>query len=236
MSLIISVIIPVYNEEAILETATLGLVDKMERLGEPYEIILAENGSHDGTVAMAESLAARIPELSYFSLGEPNYGRALREGILRARGRYVICEEIDLCDSDFHRRAIAILKRGEAKLVIGSKTMEGANDERPLGRRLGTLVLNSLLRVLLGFRGTDTHGLKAFEREALLPIVKACLVEKDIFASELVIRSERGEIPIVEIPVRVLELRPPTIGLARRVPNVLKNIGKLFIAIRIRGG
>lgn len=236
MAPLITVIIPVYNEEAILETATLGLVDKMERLGESYEIILAENGSHDGTIAAARALAERIPAISYFSLGEPNYGRALREGILRARGRFIICEEIDLCDADFHRRAIEILRRDEAKLVIGSKTMEGANDQRPLGRRMGTLVLNSLLRLLLGFKGTDTHGLKAFERSALLPIVRACLVEKDIFASELVIRAERRELPIVEIPVRVLELRPPTIGLIRRVPNVLKNIGRLFIAIRIRGG
>lgn len=236
MDPLITVIIPVYNEEAILESATLGLVDKMERLGETFEIILAENGSKDGTVRVAESLAERIPQIRHFSLGEPNYGRALREGILKARGRYVICEEIDLCDADFHRRAIELLKNDSAKLVIGSKTMEGANDERPLGRRLGTLVLNSLLRVLLGFKGSDTHGLKAFERAALLPFVEACLVEKDIFASELVIRAERGEMPIVEIPVRVLELRPPTIGLMRRVPNVLKNIGKLFIAIRIRGG
>lgn len=236
MNPLITVIIPVYNEEAILETAVLGLVDKMERLGESYEIILAENGSSDRTVKIAASLAERLPQLRFFSLGESNYGLALREGILRARGQYVICEEIDLCDADFHRRALAILKEGSAKLVIGSKAMKGANDERPLGRRLGTLVLNALLRVLLGFKGTDTHGLKAFEREALLPFVNACLVDKDIFASELVIRAERGALPILEIPVRVLELRPPTIGLIRRVPNVLKNIGRLFIAIRIRGG
>lgn len=235
MSVHVSVVIPVYNEEAILHAAVVELVDQMRELGKSYEILLAENGSSDATVAKGEELAARFPEVSIFSLGEPNYGAALKEGIRRARGRYVICEEIDLCDADFHRRALQILESGEASLVVGSKTMAGASDERPLMRRAGTIVLNGLLRVTLGFKGTDTHGLKAFDREALLPIVDACLVDKDIFASELVIRAERAGVPIREIPVRVLELRPPTIGLARRVPNVLRNLAKLFVAIRIKG-
>jgi glycosyltransferase involved in cell wall biosynthesis len=235
MSVHVTVVIPVYNEEAILHAAVVELVDQMRQLGKPYEILLAENGSTDGTVLKGQELASRFPEVSISSLGEPNYGLALKQGILRARGRYVICEEIDLCDADFHQRALALLESGEAKLVIGSKAMAGASDERPLSRRAGTLVLNGLLRVTLGFKGTDTHGLKAFDREALLPIVNACLVEKDIFASELVIRAERACVPIREIPVRVLEMRPPTIGLVRRVPNVLRNLAKLFVAIRIKG-
>jgi hypothetical protein len=92
-----------------------------------------------------------------------------------------------------------------------------------------------MLRGLLGFRGTDTHGLKAFRRLALLDIVRACLSDKDVFASELVIRAERGGIKIKEVPVRVVEKRPPSINLFKRVPNVLKNVAKLTYAIRIRG-
>jgi hypothetical protein len=92
-----------------------------------------------------------------------------------------------------------------------------------------------MFRVSLGFTGTDTHGLKAFRRAALLPIVNACISDKDIFASELVIRAEREGVRGKEIPVRVLEKRVPTIGLFRRVPNVMKNLGKLVWAIRIQG-
>jgi hypothetical protein len=94
---------------------------------------------------------------------------------------------------------------------------------------------SAMLRVLLGFRGTDTHGLKAFRRVALLDTVRACLVEKDVFASEFVIRADRGGIKIREIPVRVIEKRPPSINLFKRVPNVLKSIAKLTYAIRVRG-
>ena len=60
---------------------------------------------------------------------------------------------------------------------------------------------------MLGFEGTDTHGLKAFLREPLLPISQACVVEKDVFASEFVIRAYRAGLRVREIPVRVLEKR-----------------------------
>ena len=62
---------------------------------------------------------------------------------------------------------------------------------------------------MLGFRGTDTHGLKAFRRLALLDTVRACLVDKDVFASEFVIRADRGGVTTKEIPVHIIEKRPP---------------------------
>jgi glycosyltransferase involved in cell wall biosynthesis len=231
----VSIVIPIFNEEAILHSAVVDLVDRLGALGLSYELILSENGSTDRTLDVAHKLAERFPQVKVMSAGEPNYGLALRKGILAARGEYVLCDEIDLCDTDFHQRALTLLEAGDADLVIGSKSMRGSSDERPLFRRAGTVVLNGLLRVTLGFKGTDTHGLKAFRREALVPFAEACLVEKDIFASELVIRAERGKVPIREIPVRVLEKRPPSIGLVRRIPNVLKNVARLVVAIRIKG-
>ena len=66
------------------------------------------------------------------------------------------------------------------------------SDQRPLIRRVATRVHNGLLRLVLDFKGTDTHGLKAFERERLLPVVNACVVDRDVFASELVIRAWRS--------------------------------------------
>lgn len=231
----VSIIIPVYNEEAILQTAVVDLIDRLREFDWTYELCLAENGSTDRTVAVGEELAKRFPQVSIRSVGAPNYGLALRRGIIGARGEFVICDEIDLCDTDFYRRALEALETGQADFVVGSKVMAGASDERPLFRRLGTVVINGMLRVALGFRGTDTHGLKAFRRASVVDVANSCLVDKDLFASELVIRAERGGVRMLEIPVRVLEKRPPSIGLTRRIPNVLKNLARLFIAIRIRG-
>jgi glycosyltransferase involved in cell wall biosynthesis len=231
----VSIVIPIYNEEGILHSAVIDLIDRLKDFDWPYELLLAENGSKDHTVEIAEQLAERFPQVQVHSLGEPNYGKAMREGIFRARGEFVLCDEIDLCDTDFYRRALEILEANRADLVIGSKAMAGANDERPIMRHAATLVLNGMLRVALGFKGTDTHGLKAFRRAPLTEIARTCLVEKDLFASEFVIRAERAGIRIQEIPIRVLEKRPPSVNLFKRVPNVMKNMARLFVAIRVKG-
>jgi glycosyltransferase involved in cell wall biosynthesis len=234
----VTIVIPIYNEEGILRSSVLDLIDRLRPLGFSYELVLAENGSRDGTVAICNELNARFPQVTHFSVGSPgqgNYGKALRQGILDARGEYVFCDEIDLCDTDFYVRALALLEAREADLVVGSKLLDGASDERPLLRHVGSIVINGMLRVALGFTGTDTHGLKAFRRSAVAPVAERCIVDKDLFASELVIRAEREGVAIKEIPVRIKEKRDPSIHLFKRVPNVLKNLGKLVIAIRFKG-
>src|ERR1700733_5827981 len=236
----ISIVIPVYNEQGILHAAIVDVRERLKPFGWSYEIILAENGSKDETVRIAEELAAKYSDpkegqVRTMSLGEPNYGKALKQGILLARGELVICDEIDLCDTDFHRRAIEILDTGEADLVIGSKLAVGAEDDRPLLRHAASMAYSTMLRIILRFRGTDTHGLKAFRRVALLDTARACLVDKDVFASEFVIRADRGGVDIREIPVHVIEKRPPSINLFKRVPNVMKSVAKLTWSIRIRG-
>jgi glycosyltransferase involved in cell wall biosynthesis len=231
----VSIVIPVYNEEGILREAIDELIAELASRDLSYEIIIAENGSRDRTVELAEHLVAEHPGIvRAFSLGEPNYGKALRRGILEARGTWVICEEIDLCDVDFHDRALDHLRHGDADMVVGSKAMKGASDQRPLFRRAATRVLNGMLRVALDFRGTDTHGLKAFDREALRPVVEACVIERDLFASELVIRAGQA-VRVMEIPIRIAEKRPPAINLVKRVPNVLRGMAKLTYVIRFGG-
>ena len=236
----ISIVIPVYNEEAILHSSVVDVRERLRPLGWSYEIILAENGSKDRTVEIGQELAQKYGgadggQVKMISMGEPNYGKALKQGILLSRGELVICDEIDLCDVEFHRRAVDILESGSADLVIGSKLVQGAEDDRPAIRHAASIAYSAMLKILLGFRGTDTHGLKAFRRLALLDIVRSCLVDKDVFASELVIRADRGGVRTKEIPVRVIEKRPPSINLFKRVPNVLKSVAKLTYAIRIRG-
>lgn len=232
----LSVVIPVYNEEVILERSLEELCSRLDELGVSYEIIVAENGSRDRTAEVAARVAEAHPPVSTFSYPEPNYGGALREGIYRARGAFVVCEEIDLCDVDFHVRALQQLRQGHVDMVIGSKAMQGANDTRPLKRRVATKIYNAVLRATLGFRGTDTHGLKAFARRTVAPVAATCVVEHDVFASELVIRAQRMGLRVTEIPVEVREKRAPSVRLLRRVPRVLGNLARLMTSIHGQPG
>ncbi len=229
----ISIVIPVYNEARVVREAALDLCRKLDELGWDYELLLSENGSTDGTQRVLEELAAQQHRVRWLHGEEPNYGRALKRGILEARGEVVICDEIDLCDVHFYQRALPLLEQG-ADLVVGSKAMKGANDARPLVRRLATRVITLLLRATTGFRGTDTHGLKAFKRDRLVDVARACVVDRDLFASELVIRAQRMGRDVREIPIALQENRPPSTKLLRRVPRVLKGLVKLGWTIRVR--
>jgi len=233
---LVSIVIPVFNEEKILRTAINSLMMEVsERFNWEFEVIITENGSTDATVPIARELKQRYENISVLHSPQPDYGNALRMAILKAKGTYVICDEIDLCDTDFYDRAMRILLNDEADLVVGSKLLAEASDERPMGRRVASFVLNRMLRYAVGFKGTDTHGLKAFHRERLLNVVNACQVGRDIFASEMVIRAERAYVRIREIPIALKEIRPPSINLYKRVPSALKNIGQLAWLIRVKG-
>jgi glycosyltransferase involved in cell wall biosynthesis len=229
----ISIVIPVFNEASIVREAAEGLCRQLDALGWDYELILAENGSRDGTQEILRELAAAMPRVRHLHEDEPNYGKALKRGILEARGETVVCDEIDLCDLGFYQRALPLLDRG-ADLVVGSKAMAGANDARPAVRRAATRVITLLLRLTTGFRGTDTHGLKAFRRDRLADVVRACVVDRDLFASELVIRAQRMGREVREIPITLHEKRPPSTHLFRRVPRVLKGLVRLGWHIRVR--
>jgi len=230
----LSIVIPIYNEEEILERAVSSLVPRVRELGRPFELLLAANGCVDQTIPIGRRLEQMFPEVKLLECPTPNYGAALKLGMLAAAGNVVLCDEIDLCDTDFYVRALDMLDRGVADLVVGSKAMPGADDRRPFVRKAATRVINGMLRVTLGFRGTDTHGLKAFRRTVLLPVIHTCVVDKDLFASEFVIRAQRAGVACAEIPVSLEEQRKPSIHLVRRVPNVLRNLARLVYVIRLQ--
>jgi len=231
----VSIVIPVYNEEGILQGSVLELEKKLRAFGWSYELLLCENGSRDRTVEIGKQMEAEQSNVRMLSIGQPNYGLAMKTGILEARGTFVICDEIDLCDTEFYARALALLERSDTDLVVGSKAMVGSNDQRPLVRRLATRVYNGMLRAVCHYSGTDTHGLKAFRRTALLETARHCVLDRDVFASEFVIRAHREGKKILEIPFAVREKRPPSINLVKRVPHVLKSVARLAISVRQDG-
>src|SRR3954471_4452513 len=117
----LSIVIPVYNEASIVASAAEELVAGFEQRGWDFEIIFAENGSRDSTPQILEGLNQRDPRLRWFHSERPNYGTALKQGILEARGELVFCDEIDLCDLSFYDSALPVLEKREADMVVGSK-------------------------------------------------------------------------------------------------------------------
>jgi glycosyltransferase involved in cell wall biosynthesis len=220
----VEVIVPVYNEEEILAGQ---LEPVIGILPENFRIMVVENGSDDGTVGLLEEMSGRYRQLGYTSLSQPNYGLAMKTGLLRSRADLMIIDDLDVLDVDFWQRGLRILGEGEIDLVQGSKVLAGRNDRRPLLRRAATLTLTFLLRTILGYSGTDTHGPKVLWHKSIEGIPEECVLELDIFPTELVIRAQRAGVRIREIPIHLKEIRATPYPLVKRIPRALRDILRL---------
>lgn len=234
---LLSIVVPVHNEAAILESTLHNLRQRLEDWGIDHEILVCENGSSDDTARIARQVAAVSPSLLSCSLPEANYGRALRFGFLKARGRYVAAVNIDFIDFAFLEQALAAIEREGVDMVIGSKVLPGSVDRRPLSRRFLTRSFNWLLRRLFGTRLSDTHGLKLLRTGTVQPLIHACELEGEVFDTELLLRAERAGLRLKELPVVLEELRPSRYAVWRRIPSTIRDLAHLvwYFAWRIRG-
>src|SRR4051794_13052005 len=202
----ISVVLAAHNEEGFLAATVGHLLDGLRARGQEFEIIVSENGSTDRTHEVADGIAASAPEVRVLSLPDPDYGAALRAGLLDARGEVVVNFDVDYYDLTFLDRALARL--GEADhpaVVVGSKRQEGSVDNRAWPRKLVTFGFTTILHVGFGLSVSDTHGMKAMRRADVRAIAEDCRFRTDLFDTELVIRAERAGLPVVDIPVEVTE-------------------------------
>lgn len=224
-----SVVVAAYNEEAYLATMLRAVAaDPATR-----EVVVVENGSTDGTADVAKTLAEELPEVRVVSLEHADYGAALRSGILAASEGVVVCFDVDYYDLDFLHRALGLLERPDGPaIVLGSKRAPGSRDERPRSRRLVTAAFSFALRRGLGLRASDTHGMKAMRRGAVLPLVRRCRFGTDLFDTELVLRAERSGLEVIEIPVTVAESRPARTSIARRATRTLVGLARLRKTLR----
>ena len=219
---------PAHDEEAYLGPAVRDVAAGLRARGRPFEIVVVENGSTDATAEVARQLAEELPELRVLTLDRADYGGALREGFLAARGEMVGIFDVDYYDLDFLERAVEVVAAPEGPaIVVASKRGEGAVDTRAWSRRLVTSVFGTVLRLGFGLQVSDTHGMKVLRREPLVPLAEACRFGTDLFDTELILRAERAGLRSGEVPVIVQELRPSRSSIARRIPRTVANLVKL---------
>lgn len=204
----LSILMPCLNEVRTLASCISKAQSFLSLHGISGEVLIADNGSTDGSQALALSLGARVVDVP-----ERGYGAALRAGIRAAHGTYVIMGDAD--DSyDFSALApfLTALREG-AQLVVGNRFRGGiAAGAMPLMHRyLGNPVLSFLGRRFFGGPLRDFHcGLRGFERQAMLALH---LVTPGMeFASEMIVKSLQAGLRVVEVPTTLVKDgrdRPP---------------------------
>ena len=102
----LTVVMPAFNEAEILTTSVKDVVTAMRGRAVPFELIIVENGSTDGTLALAKELALTFDEVRVEHLADADYGRALRAGLLASRGTAIVNFDTDYYDLDFLDAAV----------------------------------------------------------------------------------------------------------------------------------
>lgn len=192
----LSILMPCLNEALTVATCVAKARAFLERESIRGEVLVADNGSTDGSQALAEAAGARV-----VAIRQKGYGAALIGGIEAARGRFVIMGDSD--DSyDFTRLGdfVVALRSGVA-LVIGNRFKGGIRDGAMplLNRYLGNPVLSFIGRTLFSSEVGDFHcGLRGFDRQAILALeLRASGME---FASEMVVKASLAGLRIGEVP------------------------------------
>jgi len=225
----VSIILPAYNEEALLEAAIQKAVQWCTTHTRHWEIIVIENGSTDATLRIAKRLAKADHHLRVIHLKQPSFGRAVKKGINAAHFRKTVLLNVDWIDPHFISEAVMFLDTTD--VVVGSKVLNRHADHRPWHRKLLSSLLNYSLRHFFDFTGTDSHGLKAFRTRVAQSLVLQCS-SSEIIETELLLRAQHQRYRIVEVPVEIRELRPPRQGLLSRGIRVIRELIALHKALQ----
>lgn len=204
----VSIVMPCLNEAETLATCIRKARTGLERVGATGEIIVADNGSTDGSQEIARGLGARVIEV-----GERGYGSALRGGIEAARGVHVIIGDSD--DSyDFSSIEQLVEKLREGfDLVMGNRFRGGIDPgAMPWKHRwIGNPILTAIGRLFFHSPSGDFHcGMRALRKEAYDRMkLRTTGME---FASEMAVRASLMQMKITEVPIRLHKdgrSRPP---------------------------
>src|SRR5210317_2025765 len=150
-----SVVIPIYNEEEILEESTNAIFSLCKSMGVDFEIIFSENGSNDNTKTIADELINKYSEIKIISNPEPNYGNALKAGFELAKNYLVVSFDIDYYSGSFLREALML--NSEYSSITASKRLGSSEDGRTFVRRLATNFFVILFKTFFGTKLSDTH-------------------------------------------------------------------------------
>lgn len=204
----LSIVMPCLNEAETLAVCIDKAKGYLARSGVVGEVVIADNGSTDGSQEIARAHGARVVDIE-----AKGYGSALMGGIEAARGRYVIMGDADDSYDFAHLDPFVERLRAGDQLVMGNRFRGGIEPGAmpPLHKYLGNPVLSGIGRMLFRSPIRDFHcGLRGFDREAILALgLRTTGME---FASELVVKSTLAGLPVAEVPTTLKKdgrSRPP---------------------------
>jgi glycosyltransferase involved in cell wall biosynthesis len=199
----VSIIFPAYNEAGKITSAVSKTVKLLNELTRFYEIIIAEDGSTDGTDRIASKLSVEYPFVKHIHsdrrLGK---GRALKEASKKSRGKIIIHMDVDLATNIYHLRELVQFTGEEYDIVIGSRLLPGSRVERRFFREFISRAYNLMVNMLFKTRVKDHQcGFKSYRRQVLFKILEEVEANHLFWDTELIVKASEKGYRIKEIPV-----------------------------------
>jgi len=225
--LTLSIVIPAYNEERRLPStldAIFGWLDATSY--RDAEVLIVDDGSADGTVAMVEQRAAGDPRLRLLrNPGNRGKGYAVRHGMLEATGDWILSTDADLsAPIDELPKLLAAAEQKGAAIAIGSRALDrtliGVHQSQ--WREMSGIVFNGVMRLITGLPFADTQcGFKLFRRDAAGRVFKRQRLDGFSFDVEDLFIAQTLKIPAIEVPVRWNNVEGTKVGLVQGIASFL---------------
>jgi hypothetical protein len=201
----LSVVLPAHNEAGKLDAAVRQTKQALTDCCSSYELLIAEDGSTDGTAELARRIAAEDPLVRHIHsdtrLGK---GRALTRAFQAARGEILIFMDVDLStDLAYLKPLVTAIREEHFDLAIGSRRLKGSVVTRSLKRGTMSAVYNSLVRLILHSRLRDHQcGFKAVRTNVALRLLNELEDTHLFWDTELLVRAQRKGYRVKELAVR----------------------------------
>lgn len=230
-NLILSIIIPVYNEAEVLEKQTLKLVAYVQRLTEKFEVLFVENGSKDDTLTVLRKLQKRFNFIRVKRLEKADYSTAVIEGVKVAKGKYSIVTGIDYVDLAVLQRCMRTLRSSD--VVICSKNR--GSDGRPLLNRLANRCYNAFVRLFFGLKYSDVEGYHGYDTRKVQNLIADVETKAHLGNLWILVKARRAGLRIDEVPLFVYEQRRSRFMTFTRLPYLAAISFIEFIKLKCQG-
>jgi glycosyltransferase involved in cell wall biosynthesis len=203
MPLDVTVVLPALNEADIIAQTVEKISQTLKTCGCTYEIIIAEDGSTDGTDKKAEFLAHLFYVRHLHNDKRLGRGKALSASFRQSNGAVLIYMDVDLATDLKHLSQLihAITAEGYL-LATGSRCLSQSNAKRTFTRSFASKTYNFMVRLFLQSKVKDHQcGFKAFQREMILPLIDEVNANHWFWDTEVLVRAQRKGYKVKEFPV-----------------------------------
>jgi len=226
----VSIVLPAYNEAKRIEDTVERTAAALREITSSFEIIIAEDGSKDGTDRICESLARKYDFVKHLHSNErQGRGRALNRAFRSSKGDILGYIDVDLAtDMKYLLELIQSIREGY-DFATGSRMLPQSNVKRPFKRGFASKGFNFLTRLMLGSKLYDHQcGFKSFRRDALFALMGKIKDTHWFWDTELYVRAQRAGYRIKEFPVEWKQGGTTKVNLVRDVFGMGSQIFRLW--------